>query len=153
MLLSMATALDLEASTHETKDHPLKNINSNADGGVKSQYVRPDDNCCIVYHGDRFSKRRTDPICWDLASGKPLHNQKTEAIKGLDCGKYTWVDLVSDEDKTHRTHGHKIGTAGRQHFNLHSHDSPIKLVWREKELQFTEFPDLYTSITIGPYDS
>ena len=102
---------------------------------MKSLYVRPDDNCCIVYHGDKFSKRRTDPICWDLASGKPLYNQKTEAIKGLDCGKYTWVDLVSAD------HEHRLGTAGRQNVNLQSYnDSNTK-------------DDAFTSITIGPYDS
>ena len=91
-----------------------------------------------------FSERRTDPVCWDLASGKPLYNQKTKAIKGLDCGKYTWVDLVSNND-------HKLGTAGRQNFNLHTRYGEA-LLYPDGSFS-TWYYDPITSITVGPYDS
>ena len=76
MLISVATALDLEASTEATaiKVHPQKGIQPNADGTVKSIYHSPDDNCCVLYHGDKFTEKNEDPICWDLATGTPLYD-------------------------------------------------------------------------------
>ena len=102
---------------------------------MTSLYHRPDDNCCVVYHGDKFTEKNKDPICWDLAAGTPLYDFKTKAIKGVDCGKHTWVDFTSSDEN------YMMGIAGRQNFDLQSYNKS-----NTKKAEFT-------SITIGPYDS
>ena len=74
-------------------------------------YHRPEDNCCVLYHGDQFTEENKDPVCWDLESGKPVYDKEVKDIKGVDCGKNTWVDFTSSD------YQFKIGIAGRQHIN------------------------------------
>ena len=88
LLLSMASALDIEASSNDE------------DGTVPRQYVGLEDNCCIFYAGDQYTQMYKEPICWDKETGKP--SKKTylgrNGVRGLDCGKNTWADLDSEEN-------------------------------------------------------
>lgn len=70
-----------------------------------SQYKRPDDNCCYFYYGEGKTEKSEEPHCWDLKTGKALLNKvqkytdddgfDSEDIKGVDCGRNTWVDLFN----------------------------------------------------------
>ena len=75
-------------------------------------YHRPADNCCIIYHGAKFTDKHEKPLCWNMATSTPLYDQEVEAIKGVDCGKHTWVDFASKDNNF------MLGTAGRQNFDL-----------------------------------
>ena len=113
MLLSVASAVEIESNARAlVVDHPQAGVRPNANGSVKSLYHRPKDNCCHIYHGEGFSEEHEEPICWDMESGEPLYDQTVKAIKGIDCGKNTWVDIGSAGG------GFLLGTAGRQHVDL-----------------------------------
>ena len=102
LLLSMASALDLETST----DALLENESSSDasifnDGTLLSQYTRPKDNCCIVYLRDQYKIMYKDPICWDLKSGKASKRVDTSRrIYSIDCGKNTWADFDTKDKVT-----------------------------------------------------
>ena len=41
-----------------------------ADGKHPKTYQRPDDNCCVIYHGKDFTKPADQPVCWPRGFGK-----------------------------------------------------------------------------------
>ena len=65
-----------------------------ADGRHTVKYRRPADHCCQVYKGEKFTKPLDEQFCW-----KPDEQFKGNVrgfdppIKGIDCGKNTWVEL------------------------------------------------------------
>ena len=137
MLLSMISAVEIEAMTTALlEDHPRTGVRPDHNGTVESLYHRPKDNCCFIYYEEKLADMREEPICWDLASGKPVYDQTVDKnIKGVDCGKNTWVDFTSSDGKF------RTGTAGRQHFDMQ--------IRKTAATHYTEF----TNITVGPYDS
>ena len=104
VLLSMASALDLEASssalalleaeTEAEADASYAYQYHFSDGHKHTKYPRPDENCCFFYLKENFIQRYKKPLCWDPETGVPSKQTiYSKAIKGVDCGKNTFVDL------------------------------------------------------------
>ena len=107
-------------------------------------YNQPDDNCCYIYidhqkNGKHFTRRERFPLCWtkekrgsetEIDFAKDEYGSKRFSIvKGVDCGKDTWVTLHEvDDDWAGVEVGSYIGLAGRIAFedNYPYDDAKIK---------------------------
>ena len=78
-----------------------------ASGKKKSEYLRPEDNCCYIYMGLDFTEPAAGgPLCWDKGEDVKIRGKSneygdkdTKFVLGVDCGKNTWVDLFRDKSK------------------------------------------------------
>ena len=69
---------------------------------------------------------------------KGAERKYTKEIKGVDCGKHTWVDILSNHNKTAGPGKHEQSLAGRISYELIELPGYIHLYHR--------------GIRIGPYD-
>ena len=144
LLVSMASALEIEAGTDVLLD-------MSDNGTVPAQYVRPADNCCIVYLADEWKNRVDKPICWHSKTGRAssqidIHKKKGDEIYGIDCGKNTWADFktVANLD-IDTSKGWQMGTAGRQQFNI----GPMNKQYHKT----MKGPPSFRYVRVGKYDS
>ena len=108
LIVALSAAIYMEAADvvteHDDDSLMLAQVDSAAEwlsnGKVKSEYLRPADNCCYVYMGKDFTDPVAEPLCWDNSEGaklkgrqKKYDDDKTKFVMGVDCGKNTWVDL------------------------------------------------------------
>ena len=105
-------------------------------------YKRPEDHCCVVYHGENYTDPDKHTVCWPRGGAKKGFEKKFDKyIKGVDCGKNTWIDLISD--KTHPNTGGQLvqqSLAGRIAYEAID-------TWKRNKVELT-----YDTIRIGPYD-
>ena len=110
-----------------------------ADGVHQKKYIRPEDNCCIIYYKSDFRDPEPEPLCWPKGGDmKGKEKKYAKAIKGVDCGKHTWIDLVTSFYKGSGTLLHEQSLAGRISYEL-------------IDLPNNRHYDHFT-VRIGPYD-
>ena len=110
-----------------------------ADGVVEKKYTRPEDNCCIVYYANEFKDPEPEPLCWPKGGDmKGKEKKYAKEIKGVDCGKHTWIDLLSHIEKSAGGGKHEQSLAGRISYDLIDVPNNMHLG--------------HQTIRIGPYD-
>ena len=70
-----------------------------SNGVHTSMYKRPEDHCCHIYLGSKFTEEEDEPLCYEKGAKQPgiqkEYGYGEKFIKGIDCGKNTWIELYN----------------------------------------------------------
>ena len=103
LVLATSSAIEVATNDYDPMNFAQVEATIPANGYRKPNYKRPPDHCCQVYFGEGFTEPDDEPFCWDNSPDAKLPGkykyygteEKPKAIKGLDCGKHTWMNAFA----------------------------------------------------------